>query len=91
MGLDDSREVVVVTGVGISLGGRRYVVRVAGEGEKLLGVRSDGAVFLFLNERAEEKTKRVSRSIRFVDALIFGDRIGAFGPGDFGTEARHPF
>ena len=46
---------------------------------------------LFLNERAEEKTERVGRFIRFVDALIFGDRIGALGPGDFGAEARDPF
>ena len=66
-------------------------LRVAGEGKKLLGVGSDGAVLLFLNERAEEKTERVGRLIRFVDALVFGDRIGALGPGDFGAEARDPF
>ena len=85
MGFDDSHKIVVVPGIGIGLGSRRNIVWVAGEGEKLLGIGSDRMVFLILNKRAEEKTERVGRFIRFVDALIFGNRIGALRPGDFGS------
>ena len=47
VGFDDPHEIVVVPGVGVGLGSRRDVVRVAGEGEKLLGVGSDRAVLAF--------------------------------------------
>lgn len=51
-------------------------------------VGSDRLVFIFLNKRAEEYTERVGRFVRFVDALVFRNRIGALCSGDFRTETR---
>ena len=52
MGFDDPHKIVVVPGIGIGLSGRRDIVRVAGQGEKLLCVGADRVVLLFLNKRA---------------------------------------